>query len=134
MTFFLKAVKAFGLAGSPASLSFWAGSVLAVAGFCGLFAVARRSASGVIRMILEKLTLQPGVTELPSLPMEISFDSVEKPLVHSSDGTLDLPRDGSHFGSTDSAEKRWSWTSRVLTMAKGAIGDRRGKDGDLIME
>jgi len=66
MTFFLKAVRAFGLAGSLASPSFWAGSVLAMVGFCGLFAVARRSAGGgVIRTILEKLTLQPAAEMLP---------------------------------------------------------------------
>jgi len=134
MTFFLKAVRAFGLTGSPASLSFWALSVLAIAGFCGLFAVARRSAGGVIRTMLEKLELEPGVTEVPALRMETSFDSVEKPLCLSSEGTMELPPDRSQFGSKDGAEMRWSWTSRVLTMAKGAVGDCRGKDGDLIME
>jgi len=141
MTFFLKAAKTFGITGSPGNLSAWAGCVLAVAGFCGLFAVARRSAGGVIRSILERTTLDPSyVTELecPALPMERSFDSSEKPLVLNSEFTADLPPQVSSrdYSNKDRVGDRRSWTGRVLAMAKG-VGDWRGKerrDGDFIME
>lgn len=134
MTFFLSAAKTFGLTGSPTSLSAWAGSVLAVAGICGLFAVARRSVGGIIRVVLEK-TLNPAMDELacPPLPMEHrhqwsqrqrerSFDSVEKPLVLNSEYTQDLPMEDSGLG-----DGRRSWTGKVLAMAKGTMGDWRGK-------
>lgn len=133
MTFFLKAAKTFGLTGSPGSLSFWAGSVLAVAGFCGLFAVARRSAGGVVRKMLER----HGVAELelPALQMETSFDSVDKPLVIRSDSVDLTPRDHPpRMYSRESAGLRRSWTGRMIAMAKGAIFDWRGKDRDIIME